>query len=187
MCIVQDPEDADYPDMPKNAISQVKVDYIVPIAEIGGLIYQIIARDIKKGVQIPKNVLIENAIAERVTSDLKSVNTLGDQVPFNCPACGGVLWKIDDRKGTRYRCHTGNAYTSSTLLADQTSKIEETMWTALRMFEERKNLLITISNDNKGIASSSALERAELSQIHIDRIRKILLSDDKGTSGDIPT
>ncbi len=187
ICVVQDPEDADYPDMPKNAINQVQVNHIVPISEMGGLIYQLISRKIGKSVPVPKNILIETAIAERVTSDLKSVNAIGEQVPFNCPGCGGVLWKVADGEGARYRCHTGHAYTAATLLADQTMKIEETMWTALRMFEERKNLLFTISKDNKGAASKSALERAELSQVHIDRIRKILLADDKGTYGDIPT
>jgi two-component system, chemotaxis family, protein-glutamate methylesterase/glutaminase len=186
ICVVQDPEDADYPDMPKNAINQVQVDYVVPINEMGGLIYQLISRKIKKSFPIPKNILIETKIAERVTSDLRSVNALGVQVPFNCPGCGGVLWKVDGGEGARYRCHTGHAYTSATLLADQTMKIEETMWTALRMFEERKNLLMTVSKDNKGAVSKSALERAQLSQLHIDRIRKILLADDKGSSGDIP-
>lgn len=185
--IVQDPQDADYPDMPRNAINQVAVDYIVPITEMGSLIYQLISRKISKSFRVPKNILIESTIAERVTSDIESVNSLGNQVPFNCPACGGVLWKIAGGSGARYRCHTGHAYIAATLLADQTMKIEETMWTALRMFEERKNLLISIAEDKKGATAKSAQERADLSQVHIDRIRNILLSDSKGTSADIPT
>ncbi|RYY20652.1 MAG: chemotaxis protein CheB, partial [Sphingobacteriaceae bacterium] len=86
----------------------------------------------------------------------------------------------------RYRCHTGHAYTAASLLAEQTSKIEETMWIALRMFEERRNLLTTIASENKGATSRSAKERAEMSQVHIDRIRAILLADDKGTKSDLP-
>ena len=86
----------------------------------------------------------------------------------------------------RYRCHTGHAYTAAALLAEQTSKIEETMWVALRMFEERRNLLTTIAKDQRGAAAHSAKERAELSQVHIDRIRAILLADDKGTRSDMP-
>jgi hypothetical protein len=73
-----------------------------------------------------------------------------------------------------------------TLLAEQTDKIEETMWTALRMFEERRNLLTTIAKDGKIANSRSAAERARLSQVHIDRIRAILLADDKGTKNDQP-
>jgi len=119
-------------------------------------------------------------------SDLPSVNSLGEQVPFNCPGCGGVLWKMDKGPDLRYRCHTGHAYTAASLLAEQTMKIEETMWTALRMFEERKNLLTTIAKEQKGATAKSANERAKMSQVHIDRIRAVLLTDDKPGVSDSP-
>jgi two-component system chemotaxis response regulator CheB len=61
------------------------------------------------------------------------------------------------------------------------------MWTALRMFEERRNLLTTIAREQRGVTVKSALERAELSQVHIDRIKAILLAGEKGTTSDIPT
>jgi two-component system chemotaxis response regulator CheB len=95
------------------------------------------------------------------------------------------LWKVDKGEALRFRCHTGHAYTAATLLAEQTEKIEETMWVALRMFEERKNLLITMAKEKSGITFKSAKERAEKSQIHIDRIRIILKSDDKGSADDM--
>ena len=187
ICIIQDPADADYPDMPKNALNQVKPDYVLPLSEIGGLLYQLISKKPGRRKSVPKDILVEATIAERVLSDLPSVNALGEQVPFNCPGCGGVLWKVDQGSSTRFRCHTGHAYTAAVLLAEQTAKIEETMWVALRMFEERKNLLTTVAREQTGAARQSALERAELSNIHINRIRAILLADDKGTKSDLPT
>jgi two-component system chemotaxis response regulator CheB len=186
ICIVQDPDDAEYPDMPKNALNQLTPDYVLPIAEMGGVLYHLMERKIGRNKPIPKDILIEAKIAERVLSDLPSVNALGHQVPFNCPNCGGVLWKVDSGASLRYRCHTGHAYTAAYLLAEQTTKIEETMWVALRMFEERKNLLTTIAKDTKGASSRSAAQRAAISDIHINRIKAILKSSDKGTSGDIP-
>jgi len=68
----------------------------------------------------------------------------------------------------------------------ETKKIEETMWTALRMFEERRNLLATFSKSQSGSSAKSSTERAEASQVHIDRIRKILKSDDKGVLENTP-
>jgi len=186
MSIIQDPADADYPDMPKNALNQMKPDYCIPIAEMGGVLSTLMTRNQKKQPSIPKDILMEAKIARRVLSDLPSVNSLGEQVPFNCPGCGGVLWKMNKGPGLRYRCHTGHAYTSASLLAEQTMKIEETMWTALRMFEERKNLLTTIAKDQKGSVAKSANERAKMSQVHIDRIRGILLTDDKSNISDSP-
>lgn len=186
ICIVQDPKDAAYPDMPTNALNQVKVDYCVPIIEMGGILMKLMTRKLGKQKPVPQDLRLEAKIAERVLSDIAAVNALGEQVPFNCPGCGGILWKMGKGTLLRYRCHTGHAYTAAALLADQTSKIEETMWFALRMFEERRNLLTTIAKDQHGAAAQSAKERAELSQEHIDRIRTILLADDKGTPGDMP-
>lgn len=187
ICIVQDPEEAEYPDMPRNALNNVKIDYCLPLVEMGALLSAIISQKSQKSKIIPDDVLIEAKIAERVLSDLSSVNKLGDQVPFNCPGCGGVLWKVGTDSDLRFRCHTGHAYTAAYLLAEQTSKIEETMWTALRMFEERKNLLTEMARGNKGVGSQTALERAEMSQVHIDRIRAILKSADKENGDDLPT
>jgi two-component system chemotaxis response regulator CheB len=186
ICIIQDPEDADYPDMPNNALNQVKADYCVPIAEMGGILSKVMLRKIGRRKPVPNDIQREAEIARRVLSDLDAVNSLGEQVPFNCPGCGGVLWKMNKGAALRYRCHTGHSYTAKVLLAEQTQKIEETMWTALRMFEERRNLLTTMSKGPENASSRSAKERAQLSQVHIDRIRAILMADDKGTNSDLP-
>lgn len=186
ICIVQDPEDAEYPAMPQNALNQVKVNYCLPISEMGGVLYQLIAREVGKRKAVPKDILIEAKIAERVLSDLASVNALGTQVPFNCPGCGGVLWQVDKGSSLRFRCHTGHAYTAASLLAEQTGKIEETMWIALRMFEERRNLLTTMANGQTGAARQSSLERINSFDIHIDRIKAILHTDSNATNEDSP-
>jgi two-component system chemotaxis response regulator CheB len=68
------------------------------------------------------------------------------------------------------------------LLAEQSAKIEETLWVALRMFEERRNLLSTIAKTYQGAQARSASERAKESAIHIDRIRAMLKAD--GTVND---
>jgi two-component system chemotaxis response regulator CheB len=185
-CIIQDPKDAAYPEMPLNALNQLKPDYCIPIAQMGAIVSEVVGAKPKKQKKAPNDIAKEALIAQRVTSDLQSVEALGDQVPFNCPGCGGVLWKITDGDTLRYRCHTGHAYTAITLLAEQNKKLEETMWTALRMFEERRNLLTTMSNEQKGPLATITKERADLSQIHIDRIRAILLADDQKPDSNLP-
>jgi two-component system chemotaxis response regulator CheB len=87
----------------------------------------------------------------------------------------------------RFRCHTGHSYTAAYLLAEQTTKIEETMWTALRMFEEGKNLLTQMAKGQTGLSSESTPYRAEMSQIHIDRIRAILITAENKGGDDMPT
>lgn len=178
-CIAQDPADAAHPDMPQSVVTHVGTDYCVPLAQMGALLEKLAVRKIGAGKKPPNDLVVEAKIAHRVVSDLKSVETLGSQVPFNCPDCGGVLWQMEHGEFLRYRCHTGHAFTSAALLARQDETIEETLWVALRMFEERQNLISKMGSNQKELPSS-VRERVKESQIHIDRIRAML----KATDGD---
>jgi len=177
VCIAQDPTDAAHPDMPQSVITHVGADYCVPLAEMGALLEKLVTRKVGASKKPPADLIIEAKIAQRVVSDLKSVETLGDQVPFNCPDCGGVLWQMKHGDVPRYRCHTGHAFSSAALLAQQSAKIEETLWVALRMFEERQNLISTMGGRQKELPSS-VRERVKDSQVHIDRIRAMLTATD---------
>lgn len=186
VCIAQDPDDAAYPDMPRSVIVNVGADYCLPIAGMGALLSDLVSRERPANKPAPEDIVIEAKIARRVLSDLPSVEALGDQVPYNCPDCGGVLWQMAEGEFLRYRCHTGHAFSASVLLAQQTSKIEETLWVALRMFEERQNLLLTMSKNEGDKSSSSISQRAQDSQVHIERIRAMLKATDKESHGKNP-
>ncbi|PSF07026.1 chemotaxis protein CheB [Marinobacter halophilus] len=184
VCIAQDPEDAAYPDMPRSVIANVGADYCMPIAGMGALLSELVTRELPERTPVPEDIVIEAKIAQRVLSDLPSVEALGHQVPYNCPDCGGVLWQMEEGSLLRYRCHTGHAFTSSALLAQQTVKVEETLWVALRMFEERQNLLVTMSKNESKQSPSSISQRAKDSQVHIDRIRAMLKATGKDLHGE---
>lgn len=183
VCIAQDPEDAAYPDMPRAVIANVGADHCLPIAGMGPLLSELVTRVLPERTPVPEDIAIEANIARRVLSDLPSVEALDKQVPYNCPDCGGVLWQMKEGKLLRYRCHTGHAFTSSALLAEQTVKVEETLWVALRMFEERQNLLVTMSQNESKQSPSSITQRAKDSQVHIDRIRDMLKATDQEARG----
>lgn len=175
--VVQDPKDADYPGMPQSALNNLKVDYCVPIAEMGQLLEKLSHEHPGKTKPIPKDISSEAEIAERVLSDVAQVNGLGSLVPYNCPNCGGTLWEMENPGVQRYRCHTGHAFTVSALLAGQSEKIEETLWVSLRMFEERKNLLNNLAQQRRPVkGKSSVAQRAKETQVHIERIRAMLLA-----------
>jgi two-component system chemotaxis response regulator CheB len=152
------------------------VDYCVTLAEMGPLLTTLVWQRHGKSKAVPEDVRTEAVIAERVLSDISQVNSLGEQVPYNCPGCGGVLWKIDGPGEKRYRCHTGHSYTGLALLASQSEKIEEMLWISLRMFEERKNLLTSMTQDsaNAGVRRKNR-QQARETQGYIDRIRAMLL------------
>jgi two-component system chemotaxis response regulator CheB len=174
--VVQDPRDAAYSGMPLSALDNADVDYCVSIAEMGPLLTALVSKPRGKSKAVPDDIRTEAAIAERVLSDISQVNGLGEQVPYNCPGCGGVLWKIDGPGEKRYRCHTGHSYSGLSLLASQSEKIEEMLWISLRMFEERKNLLTSMTEDAATAALRSKNRRlAKETQGYIDRVRAMLL------------
>jgi two-component system chemotaxis response regulator CheB len=174
--VVQDPRDAAYSGMPVNALNNVEVDFCVSVAEMGPLLTKLVSQPHGKSKAVPSDIRTEALIAERVLSDVSQVNGLGDQVPYNCPGCGGVLWEMDTPGEKRYRCHTGHSYTGPALLASQSEKIEEMLWISLRMFEERKNLLTSMAKASRGSAArNESRRRAKETQGYIDRIRGMLL------------
>jgi two-component system, chemotaxis family, protein-glutamate methylesterase/glutaminase len=174
--VVQDPRDAAYSGMPLSALDNANVDHCVAIAEMGPLLTSLVSKPPGKSKAVPDDIRTEAVIAERVLSDISQVNGLGEQVPYNCPGCGGVLWKIDERGEKRYRCHTGHSYSGLSLLASQSDKIEEMLWISLRMFEERKNLLTSMAKDATTAPLRSKNRRqAKETQGYIERVRAMLL------------
>jgi len=174
--VVQDPKDAAYSGMPRSALDNANVEFCVSLAEMGPLLTKLVSQRHGKSKAVPSDIRTEAVIAERVLSDVSQVNGLGDQVPYNCPGCGGVLWEMDTPGEKRYRCHTGHSYTGPTLLASQAEKIEEMLWISLRMFEERKNLLVSMTKEARTAAARiSTRQRANETQGYIDRIRGMLL------------
>lgn len=175
--VVQDPTDAAYSGMPLSALDNVDVDFCVPMPQMGPLLTKLVSQSRARARAIPSDIRTEAVIAERVLSDVAQVNGLGDQVPYNCPNCGGVLWEMDAPGDKRYRCHTGHSYTGHTLLASQSEKIEELLWISLRMFEERKNLLTSMTKTaGHRSLKRSTLQRIGETQEYIDRIRGMLLA-----------
>ena len=53
-------------------------------------------------------------------------------------------------------------------------KVEETLWTSLRMFEERKNLLNSMAARSPKKGKSPIGQGASETQIHIERIKAML-------------
>ncbi len=178
--IVQDPQDAEFPSMPYTALRNVEVDYVVPLSHIGALLQELTSQAPPPPKLIPDDLKAEAAIAERVVGTTEDIDRIGEQVPLTCPDCGGALWKLEHGNVLRFRCHTGHAFTADALFESSKHALEETLWVALRMMEERKNLLSSMAIRGEGQWSMQQEERLEEIKSHINRLREFLLN---GTSG----
>jgi two-component system chemotaxis response regulator CheB len=142
LAIVQEPDEAAYPSMPRNALQYVAVDYRVRIAVMGKLLPQLVdaAVEDKEGVMSDK-LQIETQIARAENPLAAGVMTLGPLSPYTCPECKGVLLQLQDGNLLRFRCHTGHAYSVDSLLAAIGESIEQALWQTVRTLEEQMLLL----------------------------------------------
>lgn len=187
-CIVQDPNEAEYPDMPLSVLNNMEVDYCIPLKQMGETIFEI-SQTNPEEIAAPKDVITESEIAERVVVDYEHVKQLGEKSIYACPDCGGGLWdipkqnarlndKVGQENSDRYRCHIGHSYSEKDLVVKQGEILESTLWIALRIMEERRTLLKKMEDDNKkkGLSkmASSYQEKGEDIQFHVDKMKEIL-------------
>ncbi|MDF2431510.1 MAG: two-component system, chemotaxis family, protein-glutamate methylesterase/glutaminase [Mucilaginibacter sp.] len=191
ICIVQEPSEALYPDMPTSVLNIVEVDYQVPIADMGYIIADNLSKPAKEFLPIPREVKIEAEITESMVSSIDRLKEIGKKSDFSCPDCGGILWKLNHDGTHRYRCYTGHAYTESVLNETQSKGLEESLWVSIRMLEERRNLLKLMSqHENEAGHAAQSIEtqkRAEEAVVHIERLKLMLYSMDKNGGATVET
>lgn len=178
ICIVQDPEEAEYPDMPLNVLEHLEADYSVGLGSMGELLSGLLLRE-PVDVAAPAEVLAESQIAEKTVVGFENVSALGNKSIYACPDCGGGLWHISEDGHARYRCHIGHSYLEKDLLLKQGENLESTLWIALRMMEERSHLLSKMGNEHlkKGLSrlGSNYLKNARDLQQHVDTLKGVLI------------
>jgi two-component system chemotaxis response regulator CheB len=178
-CIVQSPNEAQYPDMPNAALKNVNPDYVLPINEMGGVIEKTVRKPPKKS-KIPEDVKKEAAISERVLIGIERLKDIGEHSLYSCPDCGGGLWQMKTNGVTRYRCHVGHAFTEDSLITMMQTNTETALWTAMRIIEERKSLLKTLAEKEEANGSKEVFKRyskrvKEL-EAQINQIKKVLFN-----------
>lgn len=143
LAVVQHPDEAFMPSMPLNAIAQVEIDHTLPLAEIPPLLARLASTTIaaQGGYEVPEELNIEVKIAMEENALESGVMRLGSPSVFTCPECHGTLLQLKENGRTRYRCHTGHAFSADSLLADLTESVEETLWSAIRSIDESAMLM----------------------------------------------
>jgi two-component system chemotaxis response regulator CheB len=178
-CIVQDPNQAEYPDMPLSVINNMEADHVATLDEMGALIAKVVKQKKGRKKSVPKDVIAESKIAETTAAGIDDVKKLGvEQSIFACPDCGGGLWEAKNDIIKRYRCHIGHAYTERDLILRQAEAAGSTLWAALRMMEERKHLLkkMEVAHTKKGYKTLSNISVEKQSEMtkHIEKLKEIL-------------
>ncbi len=139
VAMVQDPEYAHAPDMPRNAMRAAPPDYILPIGKLASTIAALAGSVATDSPAVSAVLMAENDVMLK-SSSMTKMAAMGPLTGITCPECGGALWRLDDPPPTRYRCHTGHAFGMATLGAAGDHVIDRALWKALRALHEKKAL-----------------------------------------------
>jgi two-component system chemotaxis response regulator CheB len=153
VAVVQDPAGAHSPQMPMNVLSEMKVDHVVPLSEMGSLLTRLVEKPIgprpKRSAKEQKRLAMEIEIATKDNAFDRGIIGIGELTAFTCPECQGALVKLKEGDITRFRCHTGHAFTASALLAGISEASEDHLWRAMQSIEGFTMLLNEIGNHFK--------------------------------------
>ncbi|MBD2100064.1 chemotaxis protein CheB [Leptolyngbya sp. FACHB-261] len=185
IAIVQDPADALFPSMPRSAIEHVDVDQVLPLSKIAPALVELARTPVQGGKRMDdetdEQLDIEADLVELQPETLHQQERAGTPSGFACPECGGALWELQDGMLLRFRCRVGHAYSSQTLLSEQTDALEDALWQALRALEEKAALTERLAERarkrNHGISAITFQEQSQDAKERAEVIRRVLIND----------
>jgi two-component system chemotaxis response regulator CheB len=187
---VQEPADSLFATLPEHTVSHDHPDRVLPVAELAPAVAAAVRR-LSEEVNVSENGNEEMRLeTEYATLDADALDRdapPGQSSAYACPACGGVLWEIDDAELPRYRCRVGHAYSAEGAAEAQGESVELALWTALRALQERAQMTERIA-DRVGVAGAKQSqarfeELAREAREQAEVIRRLLAGNGVGPDG----
>lgn len=201
IAIVQDPSEAEWEDMPRNAIEYVTPQYILPAEKIAQTLIELASgenvRVIEKSrVMRKKNsggrksngrnggerAATETGLQKPEVNETVAYSNEGEGRPsvFACPECHGVLWELKNEKMTRFRCRVGHTYGTESLTKELSAASEAALWAAVRALEEKAAMQRRVA-EGMGLGSTMSprlLDQCDADTENARLIRKMIFRRD---------
>lgn len=133
--IVQDPQQAQFPSMPRAAMAAAGGAAAVPTDRIAEYVTDLLVKKEstmppREGEEAPQMRMADSSDPAYLAEDETSLTRLA------CPECGGSLAQVQLPSITYYRCHVGHQYGPQSLAAAQLESAEAKLWSAVSSLEE---------------------------------------------------
>lgn len=146
--IAQDPDDAEWPSMPRNAVKRDHVDRIVRLSELPAVLAEVAQEEAGPSVPLPEEYNIEDLIAAQEIAVMEPhIKSPGHPSFLACPDCGGVLNQIQTGEELRFRCQVGHAFTPLGLADAQNAELEHALGVAARTHRDRMKLFAQMAEN----------------------------------------
>ncbi len=183
--IVQDPREAVIPDMPLNAIRKDEVDQILKIRDIPPALVKL-SKTRPQGYGRLDGARVEPDILELQMEEMKRRIISGRQTDLTCPECGGAIYERKEEGLLNFRCHVGHAFSAAVMEEAKNGNAEAALWNAIRILEEKADLLKRIAPQMEGHGKEGPAGRyeAEARKAHegAELIRKYVYEEEKSRS-----
>jgi two-component system chemotaxis response regulator CheB len=127
VALVQDPAEAEFPQLPLNALRRVQVDQSLTVSEIAAFLNS----ETRKPAD-QKEMLVTS---ESEKSQFTSVT---------CPDCHGPILE-EHGSPLRFRCIVGHSYSAEAMRSAHKRAVENSLWTAMAHFRGHATVLRTIA------------------------------------------
>lgn len=138
--LVQDPDEALHPGMPRAAMRVAHVDEVLPVKEIAHRLTAIVREEAPAPPPVSELMQMEAAMANLDPAAMHDADRPGRPSGWSCPDCQGTLFEIHEGGLTRFRCRVGHAWSAAGLVAQQSASMDSALWMALRALEEKAAL-----------------------------------------------
>jgi two-component system chemotaxis response regulator CheB len=162
--IVQEPSDALFPDMPRNALESVPVDYTLPLQEIAPLLTSLVGQPV-------------------ATQDRKGTTTMEPlRNGLTCPECRGPITEFHYGPITEFRCRVDHCYSPETFLAAHADTRERALWAAVVALEEGAQVARDLASSHLARMKRRLEQEAGDNESAAVKIRELLARLTKGNS-----
>lgn len=175
--LVQDPEEAAYPSMPRAAIRIADPDYVARLPRIALLIRRLVEGRAEGRRPEPADWIPGGRQPHAIRPGVE--DTPGEVTGITCPECHGVIWLDESQGQAFFRCRIGHQFSLETLFDEQSRFLEQALWAAVRSLRERRSTAEALakSAERAGLKASAKAhrERADASARYADEIESRLI------------
>ncbi len=158
IAIVQDPAEALTPNMPRNALEMVDVDFCLPVRQISHVLVQLVNGRATNVTELPNG---GTSMEDHATADRPTSEPPGSQVPLTCPECDGPLYEVKDGELAHFQCFVGHRFSPDGLSEQHTEALERALWIAIRKLKERAVLHQNLMEKKRNKGEDELFQRFE--------------------------
>jgi len=176
LTVVQDPSEALFPEMPRNALQTLNVNHCLPLEQIERLLCRLpCSSNGGRKMKGRKRARDESGKGE---SAIAVPPKNGPPIAFVCPECNGPLWEFRNGDLQQFECLVGHRYSMDSLLQAHSEEMESALWVALRAIEERIDLQHRLAQQSRAAGRGKGRQlfeaRALENRKHAKMLRMIL-------------